>query len=96
MTTMTKDKPMASRQELLQAGSKRIMGVARAKRLDSEEALSLVIRWGVYIDQADHPPVACERCSHELVWDSIHLRYNHSESGHQWCSSHAGGTAIGH
>lgn len=100
MTAMVRINPQlplpikATRRELLQAGSKRIMGVAQTKRLDSPEALSLVIRWGIYIDQADHPPTTCHRCSRQLMWDSIHLRYNHSESGHQWCASHAGGVAV--
>lgn len=85
----------ATREELLRAGSKRIMGVAHTKRLDSPEALALVIRWGTYIDQTDHPATACKRCSRSVVWDSINLRYNHEASGHQWCATHAGGTAIG-
>ena len=84
----------ATREELLQAGAKRIMGVARTKRLDSDEALALVIRWGIYIDQTEHPATTCARCRRSLVWDSIHLRYNHEASGHQWCHSHSGGTAI--
>lgn len=84
----------ATRSELLRAGSKRIMGVAHTKRLDSPEALALVIRWGTYIDQVDHPSATCKRCSRSVVWDSINLRYNHEASGHQWCHSHSGGTAI--
>ena len=100
MTTTVMTKPQlplpikATRKELLQAGAKRIMGVARTKRLDSAEALALVIRWGTYIDQTEHPAAKCGRCTRSLVWDSIHSRYNHEASGHQWCHSHSGGTAI--
>lgn len=83
----------AQRPELLAAGAKRIMGVAKNKGCDSVEVFELVIRWGRYIDQADHKPTTCRNCTLQLVWNSFDLNYVHAGSGHKHCSTHAGRTA---
>lgn len=80
-------------QELLQAGAKRIMGVARTKGIASTEVFELVIRWGQYVDQAAHPESSCGICGHPVRWNSFENCYIHTDSSHRYCSTHAGRTA---
>lgn len=91
MTTTTIN-PLSA-EELLTAGAKRIMGVVKAKGIASVEVFELVVRWGQYVDQATHPDAFCQNCKMHVHWNSFELRYIHTESAHEHCSTHAGRTA---
>lgn len=94
MTTMTIR--LRTPEELLTAGSKRIMGVVKTKGIASVEVFELVVRWGQYIDQASHPDALCGTCNHPVRWNSFEENYVHIDSKHRYCSTHAGRTADVH
>lgn len=70
------------------------MGVVRNKGITSVEVYELVIRWGRYIDQAEHPTRVCKVCFHYIVWNSFDNCYVHEDSKHKHCSTHSGRVAT--